>query len=113
MQLSSVDHVEALLANTMKPRHDFFRERFHSSRVSFITGEVEVHVLANKTIRHTREPSERILDTPTKNFLTQHVVINRHAERKLSVGTRTAIPKLQVVFPAGEEEFPLQIRHLQ
>ena len=62
MQLTGVDQVESLLAHVLESRNNFFRERRHAVRISFVTGDVEIKMLLREAIRHTGKTREKGLN---------------------------------------------------
>ncbi len=60
-----------------------------------------------------REPPERILHACAEGATAEHVVIKRDAEIELPLHFGFAAEEVDVVAPAGEEKFPLQIGELE
>src|SRR6185312_3887910 len=87
MQLSRIDHIQARLADAVETRKDFLGERLHALIGTSVAREIQVHVLLNETIRHAGKPSQRVLDTAAKNLFAEHVVVDRHTNRKLRVSS--------------------------
>ena len=76
-----------------------------------MAGEIQIEMLAHQAIRNAGEAIQRILDAVAKELSPQHVVIQWNSQRKFHRRSRAAVPEVQVIFPAGVEEFPLQVRH--
>src|SRR6266699_1639404 len=112
MQFAGVDHVETLIADGLEAGHDLSVKWIHAPVATPVAGKIQIHVPANKAVGHARKARQRILDATAKNLFAEHVVIDGHADRELGVRARAAIPELEIVFPASEEELPLQVSHL-
>src|SRR5205085_10247658 len=69
-------------------------------------------MFAHEAVGHTGETPERIFDARAEQLLADHLVIERHAQRELRSRLLPAVPEFEIVLPAGEEELPLQIGHL-
>ena len=59
VQFTGVDQVEALLAHVFESRNDLSCEGLHAIGVSFVTGEVEIEMLAGESVRHERASDTR------------------------------------------------------
>src|SRR6266498_35642 len=112
MKLAGVDQVESLFADVFESGNNLSIEWLHAIRVSLVTGEVEMEVLAQEAIGYTGKPGDRIFDHFTKQSLTHLAVIDRHAERKLGVDATAALPEFEIVSPTGKEKLPLQVGHV-
>src|SRR5882672_2145647 len=111
VQLTGVDHVQPLLADTPEPGQNLVHGRRHNSAAALVSGKVQVEVFAHETVGHAGEAIKRILDAVAEQLAAEHVVIERNAQRKLH-RRLSAFPEVQVIFPAGVEELPLQVGHL-
>src|SRR2546426_7547547 len=109
MQLAGIDQIQAFLADALEAWQDFFHRRLHDSRAAFIAGEIQVEMFAHEAIRDAGKSIERILDAVAEKLAPEYVVINGNAQREFHRGLRTAVPEVQIVFPAGVEEFPLEV----
>src|SRR5438874_13099724 len=63
MKLGGLDHVQAMIANGLKSRQDLLDWRAHHTFAPFVSGEIEVEMLAHKTIGHPGKSIERIFDS--------------------------------------------------
>src|SRR6266478_190517 len=111
MKFAGVDQVESLLTQVLESGNNLSFEGLHAIEVSLMTGEVEVEMFARESIRHAGKPRDRILDNVAKKSLAHLAVIDRHAKRKLRIHATAALPKFEIVSPAGEEKLPLQVGH--
>src|SRR6266704_5556801 len=73
VQFAGVDHVQTLFADALEAGDDLPGKRFHAVGVSFVPGEIEVHVPPDKAVRHARKARQRILDASAKQLLAPHV----------------------------------------
>ena len=80
MQLTGVDEVEPLLAHVLEPGNNLSVEGLHAIAVSLATGEVQIQMLAQKSIRYAGKTRERVLDPISKQSLTKLAVIDRNPE---------------------------------
>src|SRR6185436_7110301 len=62
MQFAGIDQAEALLAHVLKPRDNLSHKWTHAVAVSLVTGEVQIEMLAGKSIRHAGETGDWIFD---------------------------------------------------
>src|SRR5204863_4752239 len=85
MKLGRVDHVQALIAHRLKSWKNFIDRRVHDAFAAFVTGEIQIEMLAHEPIRHAGESIERILDSVAKQLASQTVIIERHAQRKFHI----------------------------
>ena len=69
-------------------------------------------MLAHKAVGKARETVERVLDSGPEQLAPEQLVIKRHTHRKLVAREFSAELIFDIVFPAGKEEFPLEIGHL-
>src|SRR5438874_2153574 len=111
MQLGGIDHVQALFTDALEAWQDFAHRSVHDFFTAFVSGEIKIEMLAHEPIRHACKTIERILDSVAEQLAPQHVIVQRNAQRKFH-RRRGTLPEVQVVFPAGVEEFPLQVGHL-
>src|SRR5947208_4344702 len=112
MQLGGIDHVQALFTDTLEAWQDFAYLGLHHTLAAFVSGEIKIEMLAHEAIGHTGETIERIFDTVAEQLAAEHVVVEGNAQREFHRGLGAAVPEVQGVFPAGVEEFTLQIGHL-
>src|SRR5262252_2509778 len=101
MQLGSINHVQAMIADRLEPRQNLIDRRLHHALAAFVPGEVQIEMLAHEPIGNAREPVEWILDAVAEQLAAEAVVIERHPQREFHIGPGPAVPEVQVVFPAG------------
>src|SRR6266576_1287996 len=110
--MSRINHIQTFCAHGLEAGHDVVYRSLHDALTPLVTGEIEIEMLAHETIRNAGEAVQRVLDTIAKELAPKQVIIERHAERELHRRVRSAVPELQVVFPAGIKELPLKVSHL-
>src|SRR5713226_7607767 len=111
VQLAGIDQIQAFLAHVLEARQDFVYRSSHNSAAALVSGKVQVKVFAHKPIGHAGETIERILYAVAEQLAAEHVVVERNTQREFH-RRRGTFPEVQVILPAGVEEFPLQIGHL-
>src|SRR6267143_1400673 len=70
-------------------------------------------MFAQQAFRRSSKTRQWILNDVAKQSLAEFAVVNRGAQTELGIqALAVPFPEFHIVFPAGKEEFPLQLSHV-